>query len=195
MHNPKSKPFAEENLEITRMIREAKSTDGCNALMEAVYPELKRIAKAKIASFSQAGDLQATEVVNDVFLELQKVLQRENVTFENRKKFFGYASTVAYHDILRSRKLAERCLELDESAPGVAVDQEATLGIRRVLERLGNRYPKAVKALYLREVIELSLEEIAGAMEYNSVNTLRSDLVMIRKKVREAFASERSKPV
>jgi len=175
------------------MIREAKSPDGFNALFEAVYPDLKKIAKSRIASFSQAADLQATEVVNKLFIQMREVLQRESVTFSDRKKFFAYASTVAFHDILRSRKLAERFLELEDQQCETTDDATVTLTVRRILELLGNRYPRAVKSLYLKEVIALSLDEVAQVMDYNSINTLRSDLVMIRKKFREAIAAENNR--
>lgn len=80
---------------VTQLLNEAgKGNDpkAQNALLEAVYHELRIIAHAKMVKEKPGHTLQATILVNDAWLKLFP--DGKGSTFENRAHFFGTAARV-----------------------------------------------------------------------------------------------------
>jgi RNA polymerase sigma factor (TIGR02999 family) len=148
------------------------------ALMPVVYTELRRIAARYIGRERPGQTLQATALVNEVFLRLSAERRRE---FQNRTHFVAIAA-LSMRQLLVQRARARRALkrggapervELNdgltpgaESPPssfGVARDAEL-LALDEALTRLAAFDPALAHLVELRYFGGLTVEETAEAL-------------------------------
>jgi len=165
---------------ITEMIRKAKTQDGLNELFESIYPNLRNLAKGNLSRMSDVNQIGVTEVVHDAFLELKKVLEREGVDFENRKRFYSYAGMVMRHAICKQRRHKIETIDIDENFDHTTAPNELLQNVNEALDLLSKRYPRACQAFDLRYFAGYELDEILSSMEYKSVSTLKADLAAVR---------------
>ncbi len=96
--------------DITRLIRlwEAGQPDGLNRLVEAVYPDLRRIAHRYCEGERRSHTLECTAVVHEAFLRLAQGRRR---SWKDRAHFFGFAAHLMRNilvDYARARRTEKR---------------------------------------------------------------------------------------
>ena len=151
-------------------------------LMNAVYEELRILARNRMASERDGHTLQATALVHEVWMKIR------DQPFENRRHFFSAASKAMRRilvDCARRKKAACRGggwqqVEIDEIDNRVW-EQESSevLAVHEVLERLEKQEPRMAELVKLRYFIGMTGEEIADAMGI-SLATVNRDWVYAR---------------
>lgn len=163
------------------ILLEAAGEDGgqsSDALFEAVYAELRKLAASRLRRGGAAQTLQATELVHEAYLRLLDRGRsgdpaRTGRAYENRRHYF-FAAARAIHDIVverirrkRSLKRGGDRLRLDESLVGlVAEPRDATrvLEVADALDRLRAIDPERGDLVLLRYFGGLSCDEVADIL-------------------------------
>jgi len=160
-----------EEQPLTVWIRRAANGDkgAVEALYERLYPELRRIAHARLHVSGGRPLLSTTELVHESFLRLS---QARSLVLNDRKHFFTYAATVMRHvivDIAREH-LAQRRgggaehVPLDELSPAehpAAAGDETLLRIHEALEELEKVEPQLARIVEMQYFAGYSQAEIA----------------------------------
>ena len=112
-----------DDLSLTHWIRRAAEgqAGAVDALYQRLYPELRRIAHARLFVGGGQLPLSTTELVHESFLRLSRL---QELAVSDRKHFFTYAATVMRSIIidLAREHLADR---RGGGAPHVALDELA----------------------------------------------------------------------
>ncbi|HEX3879651.1 MAG TPA: sigma-70 family RNA polymerase sigma factor [Bryobacteraceae bacterium] len=166
---------------ITRLLQAwtAGESDALGRLMPVVYQELRRIAHRRMSFENQDVSLQATALVNEVYLKLIDV---NGVSFHERSQFFGLAAQIMRRilvDAARARHSAKRGGDIGKvafedgfmAAPGK--DREI-VALDDALESLAKLDPRKARVVELRFFGGLSIEETAEVLQI-SVQTVRRD--------------------
>jgi RNA polymerase sigma-70 factor, ECF subfamily len=121
---------------------------------------------------------RAEELTQECFLALLRNVSR----YEPRASFRSYLYGIAVRMVLAERRKSGReTRDASSVEPRGQEDLDATLWIRRALERLGT---DDREILMLREYEQLSYAEIAGTLRM-PVNTVRSRLFRARMALKE----------
>jgi RNA polymerase sigma-70 factor (ECF subfamily) len=153
-------------------------------LIEFMYPELKRIAQARMRSERIDHTLQATALVSEFFLLMAR---REDLVWQNRGHFLATAAQAmkrllidharARHAAKRSSGEPELCLDFPEHRrEGPPVD---ILDFNRHLERLWVEEPRMAQVVELHCFGGLTHAEIAEVIGVD-VRTVRRDWQVAR---------------
>lgn len=148
-------------------------------LVQAFYPELKRLAAAKMRKSPSDHTWQPTVLVNELYLELRKIRNLRPVHAENeqeRNAFFALAGQVMRWLLIRhTRPLAWQANHA-ELPLTLAANQAGASGVAEIEDLLGKL--AAVDPL-LRTVVELrafegqSMEEIAAKLQCSTKTVSR----------------------
>jgi len=152
--------------DVTILLREvsAGATDAPERLLEIVYEDLRRLAGAYMKNERSDHTLQATALVHEAFIRL---VDWENVTWQNRAHFFAVAAQVMRKvliDHARTRGAGKRSgqkIALDEAVSYPDQKEFDILALdeaMQILEKLDERQAKIVE---LRFFGGLSIEETA----------------------------------
>lgn len=146
-------------------------------LFDLVYPELKRLARQRLAREQGRITLGATDLVNEAYLRL--VAQRG---WQNRHQFFAVSATFlrwilvdhAKHGRRRKRGSDAVHLALDEELlPGGAGPDLDLLALDQALVELARIRTLAARIVELRFFAGLSVEEAAEALGASRATVLR----------------------
>lgn len=154
-----------------------------NQLLEAVYPELHRLASAFMRRERSNHTLQPTALVNEAYMRLASV---QPMSWESRLHFVNAAAQVMRRiliDHARSQQARKRAggqrVELDETS-SISVDNpDLLLSIDRALCRLANLDERLAKVVELRYFGGLSVDETAQVMQ-TSLRTVKRDWALAR---------------
>ncbi len=172
---------AGEVTRILRAIREGQPQSGSD-LMDAVYEELRRIARAKMQNEPPGHTLQATALVHEAWLRLG------DCDFKNRPHFFA-AAAEAMRRILVERARRKACAkhgagaehcefgEAEIAAPLANVDE--LLAVNDALGQLALHDARKAELVKLRYFAGLSFDETAEALGI-SVPTAKRDWAYAR---------------
>ena len=154
--------------------------EACDRLMPLVYDELRRLAGRHMRRERPGHTLQATALVNEVYLRL---FDMQRVHVQNRAHFFALAARMMRRllvDSARARGNAKRGgrvhkVSLDEAA-SVAVDDVRLdfVALDGALLKLGAIHPRKVAVVELRYFGGLTLDETAEALRL-SADTVKRD--------------------
>jgi RNA polymerase sigma factor (TIGR02999 family) len=140
------------------------------ALLDAVYDQLRAIARHRLAGEAPGHTLQATALVNEAYLKLS---QNPSVFALERSRFMMAAAEAMRRvliDHARTRKRDKR------GGPGVRrqlidvadlasdLDADQTLALDDAIRRLEQEDAQAAAVVKLRFFAGLSVEETAGAL-------------------------------
>ena len=169
--------------EITKILeKRTLNGDPDDALIAAVYAQLKLMAKNRMASEGRGHTLQATALVHEAWLRIG------NQDFANRKHFF-YAASEAMRRILvdsaRRKKTARRGGEftrledgeMDEFPSNKNLDD--LIAINEIIEKLAEKDPRKAQLVKLRYFIGMTGEEVAETMDM-SLTTVNRDWAFAR---------------
>lgn len=150
----------------------------CERLVPLVIDELRVIARRQLARERSGHTLQPTALVGELYLYL---LGRRQVTWRNRRQFFGFAAQMMRHilvDHARARQTVKRgenmvTLPLDEAiGTGVAPDEEL-LALDHALGRLAEVDAELARLVELRFFAGLELDETADALGISTATVSR----------------------
>src|SRR5262249_36567428 len=144
--------------------------DAAGQLVEIFYPELKRLAAARMKAERSDHTWQPTVLVNELYLELVKikVLRESDADGEaERRAFLGLAARLMRRLLIHhARPLAKRSekQELTDLRDAGNHGPEALIELEQTLTRLAAINPKLRTVVELRVFEGLTREEIAGRM-------------------------------
>jgi RNA polymerase sigma-70 factor, ECF subfamily len=154
--------------DITRMLGDLRAgrKEVESRLMEAVYPELRRIAGRYMKAERAGHTLQATALVNEAWLQL---VGHAEADWHNRSHFFAVAAQLMRRilvDHARHRKAQKRDggrqrVELTETLAICEDRLDEILLIDAALTRLAEWDPRQAKVVELRFFSGLTEEETA----------------------------------
>ena len=148
-------------------------TAALDAAFAAYYPELKRIAHARLRGSGLQGYMQTTALVHDSYLKLAAAPQRE---FADRLRFLAYASRALRSiviDLVREQRAQRRggdlaLVTLDTAAgEGIpeSVDVETVNAALDDLAKLDPGLARLVEMRFFGGLTELEIAEATGISE------------------------------
>jgi len=157
--------------EVTRLL--IRLTEGDNAaldaLLPAVYDELRRLAANYLRRERVGHTLQPTALVHEAYLRL---VDQTRVEWQNRAHFFGVAAQMMRRilvDHARGQQAEKRGgdvqkISLDENIDVSALRASELVALDEALERLAELDPQKSRLVELRFFGGLSVEETAEVM-------------------------------
>ena len=142
-----------------------------DALFAAVYPELKRLAHARLHGGGRNTVLDTTALVHESYLRL---VQTGALGFDDRRAFFGYASRVMRSVIVDSARArlaerrggqAEKLTLATEPVQSVAQHDEHILEVHAALEQLEQADVRAAQMVEMRYFGGYTDREIAETLD------------------------------
>jgi len=172
----KERPAHDVTLLLARVSEGDSSAPG--KLLEVVYDDLRRLAGAYMRDERGDHTLQATALVHEAYLRL---VDWENVTWENRAQFFAVAAQVMRRvlvDHARGRNAAKRegsqqKLALDEAVSFSSEKEFDVLALEEALSSLEKLDPRQAKIVEMRFFGGLSIEEVAHVLKISSTTVKR----------------------
>lgn len=173
-----------DQVEITALLNEwrAGQADAEAALMRAVYPMLRDIARARLRRAPNDFTLQATELVNEAYA---RVVQGKAVEWKDRIHFFAVMARVIRNvivDHLRSGGAEKRGGDLPfvpldsvaEHAAESSIDLRVDwLSVHAALDELEARDAKGARIVELKFFSGLTTEEIAEVTAISRASVVR----------------------
>jgi RNA polymerase sigma factor (TIGR02999 family) len=154
--------------DITRLLNSLSDnhTEPPAALVEALFQELHRMARSRLRQERTGHQLQATELVNEVYL---RICASQQTVWQNRAHFYAAASEAMRRiliDAARRRNSQKRGGDLHQA--DVPLDLFATVGsseellvISDLIDSLQTHDPAAAQLVKLRVFAGLKMSEIA----------------------------------
>lgn len=170
----------EEDDLIARLLEAVDSGEpgALGQLVEAVYPELKRLAHFQLAREGCGHTLNTTAIVHEAFMRMAS----GDGSWKNRKHFLRAASTVMRHLLVdhARRKRAEKRgagsvpLTLAEDRIASGDDCLVILALDEALTDIADTDPRLEKVIECRYFAGLSVRETAEALDM-TVRTVERD--------------------
>lgn len=146
-------------------------------LTTMVYPELKKMAEARMRAERRGHTLQPTALVNEVFLQL---LDQKRIAWQSKSHFMAVASRMMRRvlvDYARAQKADKRGGEATRVAldPAIGSDDRFfdILQLNDLLEKLSKQDERAAKVVELRYFGGLSHDEIAEMLDVSHRTVVR----------------------
>ncbi len=166
--------------EINQLLEEARRGDqtAVDALFEAVYVELRRMARDYLRDERQDHTLQATALVHEAYLRL---IGGQEIVWQNRAQFFSIASQVMRHilvDHARRHSADKRGhgagkLSLDDAIDLAAARNIDLVALDDALVTLATLDEEQSKIVELRFFGGLTIKEIAEILEISEMTVSR----------------------
>lgn len=159
------------------------------ALLDELYPELYRIARARMATERTDHTLQPTALISELYVRL---LRRPDFVWKDRSHFLLYAATAMRNilvDYAKTRNAGKRPrhehrVELSEAPDSGAMNSIGDiLDVDRALSALAASEPRMAQVVELRFFAGLEFEEIGQALAVSG-RTVRRDWVLAREWLR-----------
>jgi RNA polymerase sigma factor (TIGR02999 family) len=173
--------MSEASQDVTQLLRAwgDGNREALEQLTPLVYAELHKSAKRYMARENPGHTLQATALINEVYLRLVDVNQ---ITWQNRAHFFGVCANIMRRiltDFARSRHYLKRGgqvarITLDETVLPSSSRAPDLLALDASLNRLAQVDPRKAQVVELRFFAGLSVQETAAVLGV-SVETVMRD--------------------
>lgn len=162
--------------EVTLLLAAARQgqAEALNRLFDLLYPELRRLASARMRQTDERVMLDTTSLVHECYLRLLKL---DELALQDRGHFMAYAAKVMRSvvvDLAREQQAQRRggglaFVTLDTAlAGGLPSGEDEILRIHEALEALGAIDARLVKVVEMRYFIGLDNSEIAQALDVSS---------------------------
>lgn len=158
-----------EEIDVTALLRawSRGDTGAREALLEAVYATLKRLAGAQLRRERRGGTLDATGLVHEAYLRLAGGAPIE---WQDRNHFFAIAS-LGMRRVLVDRARARLAAKRDagrflvtHAGAASPIGPEELLDLDAALDRLAAEAPRLARVVELRYFGGLEHVEVAGAL-------------------------------
>lgn len=147
-------------------------------LIEILYPELRRLARARLQREPDGHSWQPTLLVNELYLELLKIkalpYPETDINGNDKSRFFGLAAFLMKRLLTQhARPLAARAVKVELKESAVNLRLESVTDIEIALTRLSVIRPR------LREIVELkvfegmTLQEVASQLNCSTSTVTR----------------------
>ena len=158
--------------------------DALARLMPLVYPELRRIARKRLARGSPADTLESAALVNEAYL---KLIRGHGIRCESRVQFFALCAQIIRHilvDHARNRRYAKRGggavqIPIDENLLSARMPGVDVLALDEALASLTEVDPRKARVVELRYFGGLSVEETSEVLQI-STETAKRDWKMAK---------------
>jgi RNA polymerase sigma factor (TIGR02999 family) len=166
---------------ITTLLNRASAGDpeASDALLRALYVELRELAARHLSRERRGHTLQPTAVVNEVFLRL---FGNEVRAWDSRAHFFGAAATAVRRVLVDHARARGRLKRGGGSGP-VVLDQVAAsagddrsvdvMALDEALERLTEIAPEQARVVELRFFAGLTVEETGRVLDRSPASIAR----------------------
>jgi len=168
--------------DITQLLKQAREGDrqAFDQLFQALYPDLRRIARARLAPHVRGTMLDTTALVHEAYLKFE---QAARLTPSDRSHFLAYAAQVMRSIIVdaaragRSQRRGGDAVQvtLDTDVAGAAASgEEEILDVDAALQRLAQvdeRLVRVVEMRYFGGMTEVEIGDALGVTE----RTVRRD--------------------
>jgi RNA polymerase sigma-70 factor, ECF subfamily len=160
------------------LVAVSNGDDGARArLIEAVYTELRRLARGYLKRERPDHSLPPTALVHEAYM---KLVDQGRVQWRNRTQFFAIAAHLmrrilvdharAHHALKRGA--GERVPLDDVDAPSPPLDVDV-LALDTALNELAARYPRQGQLVELRFFGGLTVEEVAVVLDVSPITVKR----------------------
>ncbi|MGA7239591.1 MAG: ECF-type sigma factor [Bryobacteraceae bacterium] len=151
--------------------------DAANRLVEIFYPQLRRLANARMQREQPGHSWQATLLVNELYLELIKIKALPAPEIDNgdgRAAFFGLAAHLMRRLLIHhSRPLAAKAVKLELTDSAAVSGTEAIAEIEVALSRLEALRPRLRAIVELKAFEGMTLEEVADRLGCSTATVTR----------------------
>jgi RNA polymerase sigma-70 factor (ECF subfamily) len=173
--------MSEEAADITQLLKawSEGNQEALDALTPKVYLELRRMAGKYMRNERSGNTLQATALVNEVFLRLVEV---DRVTWQDRAHFFAVSANMMRRilvDRARAKGMAKRGgaafhVNLEDTPEIAGKDRDREIvAIDEALDSLAAIDPRKAKVIELRFFGGLSVEETAEVLKISAQSVMR----------------------
>jgi len=166
--------------EVTLLLDRAAAGDpqSTERLFEAVYDQLRRIARQRMRDEKPGHTLQATALVHEAYLRL---LRSRNPRWSSRAQFYVAAAQAMQRILIEHARKKKRLKRGGGGQPAassvldLARDEnpEEVLALHDAVERLEREDPRAALVVQLRFYAGLTVEETAKAMQLSERTVMR----------------------
>lgn len=160
--------------------------EAMNALYAALYPEIKRVARSRLAQAGGVTGLNATALVHEGFM---RMAERQGLVGETRVQFFAYVGKVLRSiviDFIRSRDAEKRgggatllTLSHADAAADPILPAVDVLALDRALEQLKVLDAGMYHSAELHFFCGMTIEETASARGVSS-RTVNREIARVR---------------
>jgi RNA polymerase sigma factor (TIGR02999 family) len=168
--------------QLTELLGQLKAGDSRarDGLFAAAYPELQRLARARLRRGGRNAVLDTTSLVHEAYL---RFVSAGELRAEDRRAFFAYASQVmrsvivnCVHERMAQKRGGEwQPLTLSTQLPlNTADEQQTILKVHEALEALEQADPRLAQVAQMRYFGGYSEQEIAEALDVTE-RTVRRD--------------------
>ncbi len=137
-------------------------------LVELFYPELRRLASAKMQGEHQGHSWQPTVLVNELYLELVKIKALHPASPDNQEEkaaFFGLATQIMRRLLIHhARPLSRRAakVELRDDTPELISGARTLTELEDMLARLARVSPQLRTVVEMKVFHGFTIEQIAA---------------------------------
>ena len=163
-------------------------------LYEQLYPEIKRVARARLAQVGGVTGLNTTAVVHEGFLRLA---DRQGLQGETRGQFFAYVGQVLRSVVIdhvrsegRDKRGGDQVMVTLSAAEDVAAPQGSEVDLRAIddaLLRMKELDPALHQLMEMHAFAGLSIAEVAQIRGVAS-RTINRDLLKARALLKQLLA-------
>lgn len=163
--------MSEATAQVTQLLRAASSGQrrDVDALMNAIYDDLRRLAASQLGSERKDHTLQPTALVHEAYL---KLIDQRNTDWSDRVHFFAVASRVIRRilvDHARDRAAQKRGggrerVALDDFDGTAATGAIDLVALDAALTELAELDPTQAKIVEMRYFGGLTIDEIADSL-------------------------------
>ena len=168
--------------DVTQLIARAREGDRAafDRLFELLYPELRRIAHARLSRNVRDAMMNTTALVNECYL---KFSQGDRLTPGDRVHFLAYAATVMRSIVVDAARAAqaqrrggdaEHVTLGTDVADSTAEPEHEILDVDAALKEIGKLDPRLVRVVEMRYFGGMKDEDIAQALGLTD-RTVRRD--------------------
>jgi len=163
---------------------EQEQSAALDEAFSAWYPELKRIARARLYRDGYRGIMQTTALVNDAYIKLSTGQERE---FANRLQFLAYASRTLRSivvDTIRDERALRRggnfnLISLDTASQEGFSDSTDIEAVNSAMDELAKLEPALAQLVEMRFFGGMTIDEIAEMLGI-SVRTVHREWAKAR---------------
>lgn len=155
---------------MTSLLEQVRGGDRAdlNRLIEAIYPELRRMARAYLRRERRDHMLQPTALVNEVYLRLASHRQHG---WQSRAHFFGATASIMRRILVEHARALKRAKREHEGVQTdvdrlalTAGDPVSVLALDDALDELSQLSPRQARIVELRCFAGLSVPEAAAVL-------------------------------